>query len=140
MPESNSEQPTPYEVLGVPEDANIDDVKDAFRRIVRKNHPDISRDGNPYLINPAAEAYDQIRSKQIENKITESFQERQDRYKKERDEMLARAKKEADERLQEARTRVNQVREETSKRVEETRNRVKEQVAAAKKRAQKKNL
>jgi curved DNA-binding protein len=33
-----------YEVLGVPRDAGADDLQQAFRRLARKNHPDVNRD------------------------------------------------------------------------------------------------
>jgi len=33
-----------YEVLGVPRDATADDIKKAFRKLVRKYHPDVSKE------------------------------------------------------------------------------------------------
>ena len=35
-----------YEVLGVPRDSNQDDIKQAYRRLARKFHPDVSEEPN----------------------------------------------------------------------------------------------
>ncbi|MEA2245836.1 MAG: curved DNA-binding protein, partial [Solirubrobacteraceae bacterium] len=33
-----------YEALGVPRDASEEDIRSAYRRLARKNHPDVNKD------------------------------------------------------------------------------------------------
>lgn len=47
-------QPDYYAVLGVPRSATVTQIKEAYRRLVRRYHPDVNRD-----------AYDDARMKQI---------------------------------------------------------------------------
>lgn len=51
-----------YEVLGVPRDASQDDIRGAYRRLARKNHPDVSKDeGAEDRFKEIAEAYEVLR-------------------------------------------------------------------------------
>lgn len=52
----------PYEVLGVPEDASQEEVKKAYRKKARENHPDLNPDdpGAAERMNKVNEAYDRI--------------------------------------------------------------------------------
>jgi molecular chaperone DnaJ len=53
---------SPYEVLGVSENASADEVKKAYRRKARENHPDINPNdsGAAERMNEINEAYDRI--------------------------------------------------------------------------------
>jgi molecular chaperone DnaJ len=42
--QSNSSNEDPYEVLGIPKNANKEQVKDAWRRLCKKYHPDVTKD------------------------------------------------------------------------------------------------
>ena len=47
-----------YEVLGVPRDAQLDQIKKAYRKLARENHPDVSKaSGGEAKFKDAAEAY-----------------------------------------------------------------------------------
>jgi curved DNA-binding protein CbpA len=48
--------PTHYEVLGIPEGASEDDVRQAYRRLVKAAHPDVA--GDPAQFRRITEAYD----------------------------------------------------------------------------------
>jgi curved DNA-binding protein len=51
-----------YEVLGVPRDASQDDIRSAYRRIARQNHPDVNKEeGAAERFNEASEAHEVLR-------------------------------------------------------------------------------
>lgn len=52
----------PYDVLGVPHDASLDEVKKAYRKKARENHPDLNPNdpGAEERMNKVNEAYDRI--------------------------------------------------------------------------------
>lgn len=52
----------PYDILGVPRDASIDEVKKAYRKKARENHPDLNPDDPQAAdrMNKINEAYDRI--------------------------------------------------------------------------------
>jgi curved DNA-binding protein len=51
-----------YEALGVPRDASADDIRAAYRRLARENHPDINKDPEAEnRFKEVAEAYDVLR-------------------------------------------------------------------------------
>ena len=43
---------TYYEVLGVEKNADLDSIKKAYRKLVRKYHPDVSKDPDGYDLAP----------------------------------------------------------------------------------------
>jgi curved DNA-binding protein len=47
-----------YEVLGIPRDANLDQIKKAYRKLARETHPDVSKaKGGEARFKEVAEAY-----------------------------------------------------------------------------------
>lgn len=38
--------PTPYQVLGIPENSSVDDAKKAYRKLAKEFHPDVNKDAN----------------------------------------------------------------------------------------------
>lgn len=36
--------PTPYQVLGIPENSSVDDAKKAYRKLAKEYHPDVNKD------------------------------------------------------------------------------------------------
>lgn len=52
----------PYDILGVPRDASLDEVKKAYRKKARENHPDLNPDdpAAEERMNKINEAYDRI--------------------------------------------------------------------------------
>jgi curved DNA-binding protein len=52
----------PYEVLGVPRDASQEEIRNAYRRIARQNHPDVNKEeGASERFTEAGEAHDILR-------------------------------------------------------------------------------
>jgi curved DNA-binding protein len=51
-----------YEVLGVPRDASTDDIRSAYRKIARRNHPDVNKEeGAAERFSEASEAHEVLR-------------------------------------------------------------------------------
>ena len=51
-----------YEVLGVPRDASSEDIRSAYRKLARQNHPDVSKDADAgQRFSEIAEAYEVLR-------------------------------------------------------------------------------
>jgi DnaJ-class molecular chaperone len=51
-----------YEILGVPRDASADDIRSAYRRLARQNHPDVNSDPEAEeRFKEIAEAYEVLR-------------------------------------------------------------------------------
>ena len=51
--------PNPYDVLGLPHNASIDDAKKAYRKLAKQYHPDVNKDtGAEEKFKEAAEAYE----------------------------------------------------------------------------------
>ncbi|MEA2177172.1 MAG: curved DNA-binding protein, partial [Solirubrobacteraceae bacterium] len=55
-------QRDPYEVLGVSRDAGEEDIRSAYRRLARENHPDVNKDPDAgQRFSEVAEAYEILR-------------------------------------------------------------------------------
>ena len=53
--------PTPYEILGVPENSSISDVKSAYRKLAKQYHPDVNKDiGAEEKFKEISKAYEDI--------------------------------------------------------------------------------
>src|ERR1700742_3293636 len=51
-----------YEVLGVPRGASADEIRSAYRRLARENHPDVSKDPDASArFSEISEAYEVLR-------------------------------------------------------------------------------
>lgn len=51
-----------YDILGVPRDASADDIRTAYRKLARKNHPDVNKDpGAEDRFKDISEAYEVLR-------------------------------------------------------------------------------
>src|SRR3954449_2117795 len=51
-----------YEILGVPRDASEEDIRRAYRKLARENHPDVNKDpGAEDRFKEVAEAYEVLR-------------------------------------------------------------------------------
>src|SRR3954452_13035686 len=51
-----------YEALGVPRDASEEDIRSAYRRLARQNHPDVNKDpGAEDRFKEISEAYEVLR-------------------------------------------------------------------------------
>src|SRR3954471_5634780 len=58
-----------YDVLGVPRDASEEDIRRAYRRLARENHPDVNKDpGAEDRFKEVAEAYEVLRDPQKREK------------------------------------------------------------------------
>lgn len=53
-----------YEILGVTEDAPADDIKGAYRRLVRKYHPDLTGDDTATPLRQVIQAYETLSDEQ----------------------------------------------------------------------------
>jgi preprotein translocase subunit Sec63 len=40
-----------YDILGLNRDANVDEIKDAYRNLAKKYHPDVNATGDHYEVN-----------------------------------------------------------------------------------------
>src|SRR6476619_4168351 len=54
-----------YEVLGVPQDADTEEIRRAYRKLARENHPDINKDPEAEdRFKEISEAYDVLRDEE----------------------------------------------------------------------------
>ena len=54
-----------YEVLGVPRDADTEDIRRAYRKLARENHPDINKDPEAEdRFKEISEAYEVLRDEE----------------------------------------------------------------------------
>src|SRR4051794_7917390 len=54
-----------YDVLGVPRDASADEIRSAYRRLARENHPDVNKDPNASeRFSELSEAYEVLRDQE----------------------------------------------------------------------------
>lgn len=56
---------SPYEILGVREDANIEDIEAVYRNQARKYHPDSKPDGNEEMFKQTNRAIEEIRMQKM---------------------------------------------------------------------------
>jgi DnaJ-class molecular chaperone len=64
----------PYEILGVSSDASIDEVKQAYRRLARRYHPDVSKESNAEeKFKEIQNAYDEIKNPKSPHSNSNSF-------------------------------------------------------------------
>ena len=53
--------PNPYDVLGLPQNASLDDAKKAYRKLAKQYHPDVNKDsGAEEKFKEISQAYEDI--------------------------------------------------------------------------------
>ena len=71
-----------YETLGVPRTASAEDIRKAYRRLARKNHPDVNKDpGAEDRFKEISEAYEVLRDdekRQLYDRFGENWKAGQD--------------------------------------------------------------
>lgn len=72
----------PYQVLGVPRDADEAQIKDAYRTLAKRYHPDLHPDdpNAARRMNEINEAYDQIKNPQAQRDATDQTRRTQQPY------------------------------------------------------------
>ncbi len=58
-----------YDILGLDEDADIDDIKEAYRELVKEVHPDLG--GNQEEFKRIQSAYEDLKNKEIKERINQ---------------------------------------------------------------------